>query len=297
MGLSMRRKPLSMKRYYKKILIAVDGSESSMHALRESFKLANNEQSWITVLSVIPTYEGDLGAMWITSVKEAVAKPCKIALLEAEKLAKDEGVLIKTVCEEGEIYERIVDLAESENCDLIIMGRRGMSRLKRALVGSVTARVIGHSQKDVLIVPEKAQVDWQKILIATDGSKYSKTAAEKAINFAKSYGGELKVISVVDVPSSVYGVAPGAVEEMVKKAKGYVEKVKEQADSAGIKTETLIREGEEAHQVINKIAKEKGIDTIVIGSHGRTGLKRLLMGSVAEKIIGYSTCPVLVVRP
>jgi nucleotide-binding universal stress UspA family protein len=281
---------------YRKILVAIDGSDSSRHALSESFKLASDEKCWITVVSVIPSYEGDLGATWIDNVKEAMAKPCELALSDAEKMAKKERVLIKTVCEEGEIYERIVDLAEAENCDIIIMGRRGTSQLKRTLIGSVTARVIGHSAKDILIVPEKTQIGWQKILIATDGSKYSSAAAEKAINFTKSYGGELNILSIVDIPSTVYGEAPAAVEEMVKKAKGYVEKVKQQADSAGVKAETIVREGEQADQVINKIAKEKGINTIVIGSHGRTGLKRLLMGSVAEKVIGYATCPVLVVR-
>jgi nucleotide-binding universal stress UspA family protein len=281
---------------FKKILVAIDGSDSSRHALSESLKLASDEKCWITVVSVIPSYEGDLGATWINNVKEAMAKPCELALSEAEKIAKKERVLIKTVCEEGEIYERIVDLADSENCDLIIIGRRGMSKFKRTLIGSVTARVIGHSLRDVLIVPEKTQIGWQKVLVTTDGSKYSDAAAEKAINFTQSYGGELKILSVVDIPSSVYGEAPAAVEEMVKKAKGYIEKVKLQADAAGIKSETLVREGEEAHQIINKIAKEKGINTIVIGSHGRTGLKRLLMGSVTEKVIGYATCPVLVVK-
>jgi nucleotide-binding universal stress UspA family protein len=284
-----------MGRYYKKMLIAVDGSESSMHALRESFKLANNEQSWITVLSVIPTYEGDLGATWITNVKEAMAKPCKIALLEAEKLAKSERVLIKTVCEEGGIYERIVDLADAENCDLIVMGRKGISGLEKVLVGSVTARVIGHSQRDVLVVPNGAAIGWKSILFATDGSKYSEAAANKAIGFAKSYGSEVKVISVVDVTEEFMARAPGALEDLVKKAKGIVETVKEKASSEGIKAEGIVREGE-AYKVITDIAGKEKSGVIVMGSHGRTGVKRLLMGSVTEKVIGYAPCPVLVTK-
>jgi nucleotide-binding universal stress UspA family protein len=295
MGSGMRRRPLSMRRY-RKILVAVDGSESSMHALRESFKLANNEQSWITVLSVIPTYEGDLGATWITNVKEAMAKPCKIALLEAEKLAKSEKVLIKTVCEEGGIYERIVDLADAENCDLIVMGRKGISGLEKVLVGSVTARVIGHSQRDVLVVPNGAAIGWKSILFATDGSKYSETAANKAIGFAKSYGSEVKIICVVDVTEEFMARAPGALEDLVKKAKDIVEDVKKKASSEGIKAEGIVREGE-AYRVITDTACKENTGIIVVGSHGRTGLKRLLMGSVTEKVIGYSPCPVLVVKP
>ncbi|MBI5205478.1 MAG: universal stress protein [Nitrospirae bacterium] len=280
---------------YKKILVAFDGSESSKNALLQAFRLANDEECWITVVSVIPPYEGEMELVGVKDIRASLRKPCDDALAEAEKIAKAEKALIKTVCEEGEIYERVVGLADSENCGIIVLGRRGMSRLERALVGSVTARVIGHTQKDILVVPGGTTVGWKNILLATDGSKHSDIAANKAVDFAKSYGGNLKVISVVDVPSEFYGEAPGIVEDLIKKAKTYAENVKKQAEKAGIKTETFVREGE-AYQAITDIAKEQNINAIVMGSHGRTGLKRLLMGSVTEKVIGYSPCPVLVVK-
>jgi nucleotide-binding universal stress UspA family protein len=280
---------------YRKILVAIDGSESSMHALKESFKLATDEKCWVTVVSVIPSYEGDLGAVWINNVKEAMEKPCKVALSEAEKMAKNERVLIKTVCEEGEIYERIVDLADAENSDLIVMGRKGTAGIGRTLVGSVTARVIGHSQRDVLVVPNDTSIGWKSILFATDGSKYSENAANKAIDFAKSYGSEIKVISVVDVTDEFMARAPSAVEDLVKKAKEIVEDVREKASSKGIKTEGIVREGD-AYKVIVNVAKKQKANAVIMGSHGRTGLKRLLMGSVTERVIGHAPCPVLVVK-
>jgi nucleotide-binding universal stress UspA family protein len=280
---------------YRKILVAIDGSESSKHALRESFKLASDEKCWITVVSVIPSYEGDLGAMWINNVKEAMAKPCKLALSEAENIAKKERVLIKTVCEEGEIYERIVDLADAENSDLIVMGRKGTAGLQRTLIGSVTARVIGHSQRDVLVVPNDTSIGWKSILFATDGSKFSEAATDKAIDFAKSYGSELNVITVVDVTEEFMARAPGALEDLVKKAKSMVEDVKKKADSKGIKAESIVREGD-AYKVIINVAKKQKANAIIMGSHGRTGLKRLLMGSVTERVIGHAPCPILIVK-
>jgi nucleotide-binding universal stress UspA family protein len=280
---------------YRKILVAVDGSESSMHALRESFGLANNEKSWITVVSVVPTYAGDLSMVAVGNVMASLRRPCEEALSRANKIAKDEGALIKTVCEEGEIYERIVDLADAENCDIIIMGRLGMSKLERTLVGSVTARVIGHSQRDVLVVPSSSHIGWEKILVATDGSRYSKIAAERAIDFAKSYGGELRVVSVVDVPAEFYAEAPDALDDMIYKAKGFAKDVRMLAESAGVKSESFVGEGE-AYQIITDLARKQEANVIVMSSHGRTGLKRLLMGSVAEKVIGHAPCPVLIVR-
>lgn len=280
---------------YKKILVAIDGSESGMHALKESFRLAVNEKSWITVVSVVPPYEGDLELIGIKNIEAALRQPCEKALAEAAALAKAEGALIKPVCEEGDPYERIIDLADAENCDVIVMGRKGSGKLDRSLVGSVTARVIGHSQRDVLVIPNNSQVGWEKILIATDGSRYSKVAAEKAIDFAKSYGGEIKAVSVVDVPSEFYAEALNALEDMIKKSKEYAGEVRTRAGSMGIKVEVYVGEGE-AFRVITDIAKEEKVNIIVMGSHGRTGLKRLLMGSVAEKVIGYAPCPILVVR-
>lgn len=280
---------------YKKILVAIDGSDSSIHALSESFKLATNEKSWITVTSVVPSYEGDLSLVGVGDVLSSMRKPCEDALHEAERLAEAEGALIKTVCEEGKTYERIVDLAEAENCDLIVLGRRGLRRFEKALMGSVTARVIGYSHRDVLVVPRDTTIGWQRILVATDGSRFSKIAVERAIDFAKSYGGELRVISIVDVPPEFYAEAPNAVDDMIDKAKGYVKDIRTHSESAGVKSAGFVGEGE-AYQIITDTAKKENVNVIVMGSHGRTGLKRLLMGSVTEKVIGHAPCPVLVVK-
>lgn len=277
------------------MLVAIDGSESGFNALRQAFRLASNEKSWITVVCVVPPYTGDLDMTGVGNVFEAMSKPCKDALSEAKRLAEAEGALIKTVCDEGNPYQIIVDLAEAENVELIIMGRRGLRRLERVLMGSVTARVIGHSQRDVLVVPRDAEIGWRKILVATDGSKYSKACISRATDFADSYGGELKIVSVVDIPAEFYAEAPKVVDDLIDKAKGYVEDAKRQAEAAGVKAETFVREGE-THRMLLDIAEDLNVNTIVMGSHGRTGLRRLLMGSVTEKVIGHAHCPVLVVK-
>lgn len=280
---------------YRKILVAVDGSESSRNALLQAFRFAVDEKCWITVTSVVPPYDGEIEIIGVKDIRSALRKPCEEALADARRFAEQERALIKTVCEEGEAHERIVDLADAENCDLIIMGRRGLRPVERLLVGRVTARVIGHSQRDILVVPDGTKVGWETIVMATDGSRFSQAAADRAISFAKSYGGKLKVLSVVDVPAEFYGEAPQAVEDLVRKAKQFVARVREQAEASGVEAETFVGEAE-AHQAVNNLAQEQKADMIVIGSHGRTGLRRMLMGSVAEKVIGFAACPVLVVK-
>ncbi len=280
---------------YRKILVAIDGSESSRNALRQAFRLAVEEKCWITVTSVVPPYSGDLDLTGVKDVRASLAKPCTDALEDAKRLAEEERALIKTVCEEGETYERIVDLADAENADIIVMGRRGLRKMERALMGSVTARVIGHSQRDVLVVPLGSTLGWRRVLVGTDGSKFSSIAVDKAIAFAKAYGGDLVVISVVDVPTEFYAEAPQAVEDMIKKAKEYTAAVKKKAEDAGVKAESYVGEAESWEAIVN-LANEQSADMIVMGSHGRTGLRRLLMGSVTEKVIGHAACPVLVVK-
>jgi len=281
---------------YRKMLIAVDGSDSSKNAFRQACKIARDDKSWITVITTIPFYQ-DL--FQLPSIQEKVSNTLKAdgerVLSEIKKIAVEEDAFIRPMLEEGSPIDTIVDTAEEYNFDLIVMGRHGKSQLERTLVGSVTARVIGHTQKDVLVIPKNASVGWNNILISTDGSKYSTAATEKGIDLAKSYNGQLQALSVVDVTEEFQTEAPGAVEQLVNKAKGFVAEVKKKAEAQGVKTETFVREGE-TFKVITDISNENKADVIVMGSHGRTGMKRLLMGSVTEKVIGYALCPVLVVK-
>ncbi len=281
---------------YKKILIAIDGSETSMHALREFLKFSKTENFSITVVSVIPAYEGDLASMWTDNITASIKKACDVALAEALKIAVEEGVPIETICEEGEIYERIIELADAENYDLIVMGKKGMSLIEKAFVGSVTSRVIGYSRQDVLVIPYGAKVSWKNILIATDGSLYGEAAARKAIEIAARYHSEIKALSVVDVTVEFMLRANEVYKSLVVKAKGFTDSIKEKASSAGVKSESLVRDGE-VYKVIIDTAKEHQTDMIVMGSLGRTGIKRLLMGSTAERVLGNATFPVLIVKP
>ncbi len=281
---------------YGKILVAVDGSDSSKNAFRQACRITREDKSWLTVITTIPLYHDQFETL---SAKEMISEKLREEgeriLAEIKKIADEDGVSIKTILEEGSPSDTIIDVAEKGNYDLIVMGRRGMTRLERALIGSVTARVIGYSPIDVLVVPRDTSLGFKNVLIATDGSKYSNAAEKKAIDFAMSYGGTITVISVVDIPPEFYAESPKTVEELVNKARGYVETVKNDAEASGVKAETIVMEGE-AYRVITDVARESGAGIIVMGSHGRTGLKRLLMGSVTEKVIGHAPCPVLVVK-
>lgn len=280
---------------YKKILVAFDGSISSKNALRQAIKFSETEKCWIKVIAVVPSYEGDLELIGVSNIKEVMKGPSERLIAEAREIADAEKAPIITNVEQGEAYEKIVDVAEAENCDVIVMGRRGKHRLERALMGGVTAQVIGHSKKDVLVVPRDAVLGWKSILLATDGSTYSEAAADHALDFAASYGSKLLAISVVNITEEFYAMAPDAVDKMVKNARTLLDGIRKKAESAGIAAETFVKEGE-PHLKIVELATDKNADVIFMGSHGRTGITRILMGAVTERVIGKASCPVLVVR-
>jgi len=102
------------------------------------------------------------------------------------------------------------------------------------MLGSVTARVIGHTDRDALVVPHDTALSFKRILVATDGSLTSVAGAEHAINIAASYGGELIALSVVDLPDEAYADAPKVADQLLEKAKSYVAAIKAQADAAGV---------------------------------------------------------------
>jgi nucleotide-binding universal stress UspA family protein len=149
---------------------------------------------------------------------------------------------------------------------------------------------------------------FERILIATDGSKNSEKAARVGIQLAKLSGGRVIVLYVADVGKymssaglipSFEGVSPAAVDQVVATIRGAGEKatlqVNEMAEASGIACQRLLVEGNPPSEIL-KIAEASKANIIVMGSIGKTGLEKVLMGSVAEKVVHSSKLPVFIVR-
>lgn len=280
---------------YRKILVAYDGSASARNALAVGADIAKKEKSWIKVLAVVPVYDGDLDLFGVSRIKETIEGPGRKILAEARTLAEDLGVHVFANLEQGEPFERIVRVADEEKCDLIVMGRSGLSHLERELMGGVTARVIGHTDRNVIVVPEGAKLDWSRLLAATDGSPNSAAALTHALAVAKEHAAGLSVVSVVHTNEEMIALAPEHIRTLVEKYRNHLQKVARQGEQEGVQIETFVREGR-PHEQITRLAGEIGASIIIMGTHGRKGLSRLLMGSVTERTIGYASCPVLIIH-
>jgi nucleotide-binding universal stress UspA family protein len=266
----------------ERLLLATDGSKMSDGAIKEAVNLAKTCSSKLFVLAVVeinPEFEA-----YAPGILEKMEKETRKHLDSIKSQASKEGVNCVTIAHEGnEPFQYIIDEAAKNKVEIILMGRHGRTGLKRLLMGSVTARVIGHSPCKVMIVPEGTEFACKKILIATDGSKYSEAASREAISIAKRCGSDLIVLSVATK------------EKNLPAAKKSVDKISNLAKKEDIKVDTLTLRGM-PYEVIVKTAEKKKADVIVVGSHGRTGLKRVLMGSVTERVIGHAKCAVLVMK-
>lgn len=139
----------------------------------------------------------------------------------------------------------------------------------------------------------------RKILVPTDGSNCSLRAAELAIRLAKIFRAEILAIYVIDtvILEEIAKIAEREVAEKELKEKGerYLNYIIRSAEKEGLKVETLLTKGEPYDKIV-QYAKSSGVDLIVMGTYGRRGAERILIGSVAERVIEYAPCPVLVVR-
>jgi nucleotide-binding universal stress UspA family protein len=142
---------------------------------------------------------------------------------------------------------------------------------------------------------------YKRILIATDGSEKSKAAAKEGLELAKALGAQviaLNVVNEVVIASAVrqLGSDRKDVEARLKAAgEKAVEELKSMGASAGVNIDTVVRIGAPATAIIDTAGAEKA-DLIVVGSHGESGATKLLIGSVAQKVLYWATIPVLVVR-
>ncbi|MFY1110942.1 MAG: universal stress protein [Methanosarcinaceae archaeon] len=141
---------------------------------------------------------------------------------------------------------------------------------------------------------------FKKILIATDGSVGAKKAADTGIEIARMSGAKVHTAYVIDISS--YSSVPkdprweeamyAQFRELGKEATSYVE---EKAKEAGIEVEAVLLEGHPAEEIVN-FAERNEVDLVVMGSLGKSGIERFLIGSVSEKVVRISKVPVLVVR-
>ena len=143
---------------------------------------------------------------------------------------------------------------------------------------------------------------YQHILVPIDGSETSMAAMREAIKLGKVLNSKITVVQVMALDPFIADayVKTGETNELIERTRTYLldilEQAKQQFSNEGITVETKLLEGFVVHEEIIQAARDLNADLIVMGSHGRTGVRKLVLGSVAQKVLGESHIPVLIVR-
>jgi nucleotide-binding universal stress UspA family protein len=266
----------------EKLLVATDRSQFSDGAIQEGITFAKKCSSKLYIVSVLetnPEYE-TIGANVFEKEKAEV-----MAYLESVKaMAAKEGLGCETILHEAsDPSQAIIDEAGKKNADMIIIGRHGRTGLMKVLMGGVAAKVIAHASCKVLVVPKAARIEYRNILVATDGSAHAAAAVTEAIAIAKRCGSHLIALSAMRDESER------------QEAESYANKAVETARQEGVPAEAATPTGRSFNAIV-ETAGGRGVDLIVMGTYGKTGVKKLLMGSSTEKVIGNAGCAVLVVK-
>jgi universal stress protein E len=264
------------------VLVATDGSDDCAGAIRTGIALARSSGARLIGLSIAldnPEY-----STLVPNLQEVAEARARAALKSFIDEAGDSADV--TTRRSSDPAEGIVDAAGELSADLIVVAESDKSSLTRIMVGDTTAKVIGRAACPVLVVPRSAHLWDKRVLLATDGSSHSKAAAELAGHIARQAGLPVSVVSVVTSSHN---------DARRKEAERAVAAAVEHLTGLGLQAEGRVEEGRPDEAIV-KAAESAGADLIVVGSHGRTGLTKILLGSVAERVIGHAACPVLVVK-
>jgi universal stress protein E len=268
----------------ERLLVATDGSEASRNAVAAGLELAkacSSKLEFVAVAVVLTNLEYDSALPWVI---EEAEKEMQQKLEVVRGMVQETGLDCETILHWGaEPYEQIVEEAIRKKVDMIIMGSHGRTGLKRFVMGSVVGNVIGHAPCKILVVPPGAKIDFGTVLAATDGSLHGDAAVSEAVAIARTCNSSLNIVSAASSDEEL-----PAMEEGMKR-------VLEMAEREGVRKEGMVLRGK-ADEVIMEVARQKEAGLVVMGSHGRTALMSLLMGSVTERVLGYGSNAVLVAK-
>lgn len=281
------------------VVVAVDLSEQAVLALQQGDALARQQGVPLYVVHALPELYSVHPLFPQLNIQEAFAfsefEPKAAAAVQAyveqaiSRAPEDYQILLAS----GSPHHVIVEQAQHVQAGTIVVGASGHG--VASVLGRTVRRVVRHAPCDVLVVRPGAD---GMVMTGTDFSEHAKLAVTRAAREAQRLSKPLGVVYSLDfIPPGV--ALPGV--DVPMPSLSALDNVRAEMkrmladEAAGVGAEGILKEGPAAHGLV-EVARERGASLIVVGTHGRTGLGRLALGSVAETVVESSPCSVLVVR-
>jgi nucleotide-binding universal stress UspA family protein len=293
-----------------RVLLATDGSPAANRAVDLVAGIAWPEGSAVQVVQATEIGAAVLAGPWpaagygqVDRLEAELRQEAQGTVEETRDRLIRPGLEVTAAVLPGRAATVIVDAAKQAGADLIVMGSRGHGTIESMLLGSVSAEVIDHAPVPVLIARGRS-ID--RIVVAWDGSAGARTAADLLTKWPVFARSSIRVVTVADIEVQWWTGLPeagaetsaillDAADESRRAADSLVAGLTDELRTAGFGAVGERREGDAAAEII-AAARASDADLIVTGTHGRTGLKRLVLGSVARNVLHHATCSVLIAR-
>jgi nucleotide-binding universal stress UspA family protein len=306
---SERMKALTLRR----ILVPIDFSPESLKTLRYAKRLGERFKAKLYLVHVVtpplalfPQPREGLPSNFTQEMAANAVKRLQKIAAEFSLTSPPKRYTVRIGATVGEISE----VARITRAELIAIATRGYTGLKRAFLGSTTESVVRNAACPVLVVRDKdestsqrarrAPLQFHKILVPLDFSDASRLGLEYALGFAQGFRATVILFHSIFVSAYLIGnrhtahQVPTLIAKQQEYAKAEMEKLRETISRKGGAVETNIAVGSPVEQ-IGKYVRKASVDLIITSTHGRSGWRRVFIGSTAERIVRYATCPVLVV--
>lgn len=291
------------------IVVSTDFSEVSYDALQHAHGIARADGATLALVHVLPELSGADHQSMLEWLQDKAPKAASVEKLVRETLAgkaaelATDGVKVDTYLEEGEAHTAIVRRAEQLGAALVVVGSHGRTGIQRMLLGSVAERVVRFAHSPVLVARSGPLEG--PVVTGTDLSEAARPGLVEAARLAAASKSELIVLYVLSAGwfgRSGVGVSPAALAEAMSGSSAFTEATQALDAEIALATRDLdvkvtreVTIGDPAAVLVQR-AEDVKARLVVTATHGRTGLRRALIGSVAERIVRLAHTSVLVVR-
>lgn len=283
---------------YKHVLVATGGSPWSNAAVAYAIAIAARTGASLHILTVLtnPGSYATPDVMGATDmVVDLVERQGQDLLEQAAAQAQAAGVSCQTLRRWGGVPETILQTAAEENSELIVLGSRTVSGWKRLQLGRIANAVASKAQQPVLVIkqPPPPNFDtplWERVLVATGGSPWSDIAVEHAISLAKHHNFEIILLHVI--PRKRWGRSQ---EPNADEGTSILALAEARAEAAGVSFHSVLTHGDINSKIV-ETATDQNCQSIILGSRGLSGWKRLMIGSISNAVAVKAEMPVLVVK-
>ena len=298
---------------YTRILIPLDGSKTAEQVLPYARTLANKLKAAVELMGVIDIVE------FAVHISAERARYLEKMIEQEERSSMDylkgiaatfPGLGVNCVIEKGRAAEAIIDRAAADKGTLIAMATHGRSGIDRWVLGSVAEKVLRATNNPLLLVKgakqaaSGEQARLTSVIVPLDGSELAESVLPAVTELAKKLDLEIILFRAFNIPYSLYAGADGyyalnfdqLITEIKDDANAYLEKKTEELKRNGVeKISFLVKEGLSADEIIS-FGRQTPDNLIAMCTHGRSGVKRWVLGSVTENVVRHCGDPVLVIR-